>query len=98
MTITTKEDFLNIRIDDKTIRDYLDLIAEEESIEEKLHITNKILQKLKENKPYVTVSAKELLDKIVNLHNAITEINSFSDYWKNETDKPKSVKDYMLFN
>ena len=69
MTITTKEDFLNIRIDDKTIRDYLDLIAEEESIEEKLQITNKILQKLKENKPYVTVSAKELLDKIVNLHN-----------------------------
>lgn len=98
MTITTKEDFLNIRIDDKTIRDYLDLIAEEESIEEKLQITNKILQKLKENKPYVTVSAKELLDKIVNLHNAIAEINSFSDYWKNETDKPKSVKDYMLFN
>lgn len=98
MTLTTKDDFLNIKIDDKKIRDYLDLITEKENIEEKLKITNKILQALKENKPYVTVSVKELLDKIVNLHNAITEINSFSDYWKNETNKPKSVKDYMLFN
>lgn len=34
MTITTKEDFLNSRIYDKTIIDYLDLITEEESIEE----------------------------------------------------------------
>lgn len=32
MTITTKEDFLNSKIDDKTIRDYLDLITEEENI------------------------------------------------------------------
>ena len=34
MTLTTKDDFLNIKIDDKKIRDYLDLITEKENIEE----------------------------------------------------------------
>ena len=71
----------------------------EENIQNKLKITNNILETLQKNKPYVTVSAKEILNKIVDLNNAINEINSFSNYWENEKIKnTKSIKDYMLFN
>lgn len=98
MAILTKDEFLNIKVKDLTIGDCLDLISKEENNENKLKITNNILETLKENKPHVTVSAKEILDKIVDLHNAIDEINSFSDYWKNEKNrKTKLAKDYMLY-
>ena len=98
MDILTKDEFLNIKVKDLTIGDCLDLISKEENNENKLKITNNILQTLQENKPYLTVSAKEILDKIVDLHNAINEINSFSDYWNKEKNrKNKLVEDYMAY-
>lgn len=98
MAFLTKDEFLNIKVENLTIGDCLDLISKEENNENKLKITNNIFQTLQENKPYLTVSAKEILDKIVDLHNAINEINSFADYWKNEKNrKTKLVKDYMLY-
>ena len=98
MAILTKDEFLNIKVKDLTIGDCLDLISKEENNENKLKITNNILQTLQENKPYLTVSAKEILDKIVDLHNAINEINSFSDYWNKEKNrKNKLVEDYMAY-
>lgn len=98
MAILTKDEFLNIKVKDLTIGDCLDLISKEENNENKLKITNNILQTLQENKPYLTVSAKEILDKIVDLHNAINEINSFSDYWNKEKNrKTKLVEDYMAY-
>ena len=98
MDILTKDEFLNIKVKDLTIGDCLDLISKEENNENKLKITNNILQTLQENKPYLTVSAKEILDKIVDLHNAINEINSFSDYWNKEKNrKTKLVEDYMAY-
>ena len=98
MSILTKDEFLNIKVKDLTIGDCLDLISKEENNENKLKITHNIFQTLQENKPYLTVSAKEILDKIVDLHNAINEINSFSDYWETERNrKTKLVKDYMLY-
>lgn len=98
MAILTKDEFLNIKVKDLTIGDCLDLISKEENNENKLKITNNILQTLQENKPYLTVSAKEILDKIVDLHNAINEINSFSDYWNEEKNrKTKLVEDYMAY-
>ena len=98
MAILTKDEFLNIKVKDLTIGDCLDLISKEENNENKLKITNNILQTLQENKPYLTVSAKEILDKIVDLHNAINEINSFSDYCNKEKNrKTKLVEDYMAY-
>lgn len=98
MDILTKDEFLNIKVKDLTISDCLDLISKEENNENKLKITNNILQTLQENKPYLTALAKEILDEIVDLHNAINEINSFSDYWNEEKNrKTKLVKDYMLY-
>ena len=98
MAILTKDEFLNIKVKDLTIGDCLDLISKEENNENKLKITNNILQALQENKPSLMVSAKDILDKIVNLHNAINEINSFSDYWNEEKNrKTKLVKDYIAY-
>ena len=81
MVILTKDEFLNIKVKDLTIGDCLDLISKEENNENKLKITNAILETLKENKPSLMVSAKDILDKIVDLHNSLVEVNSFSDYW-----------------
>lgn len=85
MKFVTKNEFLNIKVKEinKTISNCLDLLSEET---------------LKENKLTLMVSSYEILDKIVNLHNSLNEINSFSDYWTNEkTRKTKLVKDYMLY-
>lgn len=85
MKFVTKNEFLNIKVKEinKTISDCLDLLSEEDS---------------NENKLTLMVSSYEILDKIVNLHNSLNEINSFPDYWTNEkTRKTKLVKDYMLF-
>ena len=98
MAILTKDEFLNIKVKDLTIGDCLDLISKEENNENKLKITNAILETLKENKPSLMVSAKDILDKIVDLHNSLVEVNSFSDYWNKEKNrKTKSVKDYMVY-
>lgn len=100
MKFVTKEEFLNIEVNEinKTISDCLDLLSKENSNENKLKITTNILETLKENKLRLMVSSHEILDKIVNLHNSLNEINSFSEYWKNEkTRKTKLVKDYMLY-
>lgn len=98
MVILTKDEFLNIKVKDLTIGDCLDLISKEENNENKLKITNAILETLKENKPSLMVSAKDILDKIVDLHNSLVEVNSFSDYWNKEKNrKTKSVKDYMVY-
>lgn len=98
MAILTKDEFLNIKVKDLTIGDCLDLISKEENNENKLKITNNILQALQENKPSLMVSSKDILDKIVDLHNSLIEVNSFSDYWNKEKNrKTKSVKDYMVY-
>lgn len=100
MNILTKEEFLNIEIKEinKTISDCLDLLSEEESNENKLKITTNILKTLKENKLTLMVSSYEILNKIVDLHNSLNEINSFSNYWKEEKNrKTILVKDYMLY-
>ena len=98
MVILTKDEFLNIKVKDLTIGDCLDLISKEENNENKLKITNAILETLKENKPSLMVSAKDILDKIVDLHNSLVEVNSFSDYCNKEKNrKTKSVKDYMVY-
>lgn len=100
MKFVTKNEFLNIKVKEinKTISDCLDLLSEEDSNENKLKITTNILETLKENKLTLVVSSYEILDKIVNLHNSLNEINSFSDYWTNEkTRKTKLVKDYMIY-
>lgn len=100
MNILTKEEFLNIEVKEinKTISDCLDLLSEEESNENKLKITTNILKTLKENKLTLMVSSYEILNKIVDLHNSLNEINSFSNYWKEEKNrKTILVKDYMLY-
>ena len=97
MAILTKDEFLNIKVKDLTIGDCLDLISKEENNENKLKITNNILQALQENKPSLMVSAKDILDKIVNLHNAINEINSFSDYWNEEKNIYELITDTSKF-
>ena len=100
MLILTKDEFLNIEIKElnKTISDCLDLISKEENNENKLKVTNAIFETLKENKPSLMVSAKDILDKIVDLHNSLVEVNSFSDYWNKEKNrKTKLVKDYMVY-
>lgn len=100
MKFVTKNEFLNIKVKEinKTISDCLDLLSEEDSNENKLKITTNILETLKENKLTLVVSSYEILDKIVNLHNSLNEINSFSNYWTNEkTRTTKLVKDYMLY-
>ena len=82
MNILTKEEFLNIEVKEinKTISGCLDLLSEEESNENKLKITTNILKTLKENKLTLMVSSYEILNKIVDLHNSLNEINSFSNY------------------
>lgn len=100
MNILTKEEILNIEVKEinKTISDCLDLLSEEESNENKLKITTNILKTLKENKLTLMVSSYEILNKIVDLHNSLNEINSFSNYWKEEKNrKTILVKDYMLY-
>lgn len=100
MNILTKEEFLNIEVKEinKTISGCLDLLSEEESNENKLKITTNILKTLKENKLTLMVSSYEILNKIVDLHNSLNEINSFSNYWKEEKNrKTILVKDYMLY-
>lgn len=100
MNILTKEEFLNIEVKEinKTISSCLDLLSEEESNENKLKITTNILKTLKENKLTLMVSSYEILNKIVDLHNSLNEINSFSNYWKEEKNrKTILVKDYMLY-
>ena len=73
MPILSKDEFLNIQVKEinKTISDSLDLISKEENNENKLKITNAIFETLQENKPNLMVSAKDILDKIVNLHNSL---------------------------
>ena len=92
MVILTKDEFLNIKVKDLTIGDCLDLISKEENNENKLKITNAILETLKENKPSLMVSAKDILDKIVDLHNSLVEVNSFSDYWNKKIEKLNQLK------
>ena len=100
MPILSKDEFLNIQVKEinKTISDCLDLISKEENNENKLKVTNAIFETLQENKPSLMVSAKDILDKIVDLHNSLIEVNSFSDYWNKEKNrKTKSVKYYMVY-